>query len=113
VEDEADDDDEDTGGHEIYRDGKVHVLSAKCKSCIFRGVNDGRIRGLKPGRVAGMVQDARADGSCIPCHSTIWTESVEPAICRGFFDLPHRPAILQMAERMDAIAYDDPPEVDY
>ena len=43
--------------HEVYRDGKVHVLDDKCSSCIFRSVNDGRILGLKPGRVSGMVLD--------------------------------------------------------
>lgn len=96
--------------HEVYRDGKVHVLAEKCESCIFRSVNDGRIRGLRPGRVAGMVLEARNAESVIPCHATLYTDEVKPAICRGYFDLPRRPGLLQVAERIGIIEYDPPPE---
>lgn len=96
---------------EVYRGGRVHVLSAKCASCIFRSVNDGRILGLRPGRVAGMVAEARStDSGNIPCHMTIHTDTVRPAICRGFWDLPRRPALLDVAERLGVVEYDDPPE---
>lgn len=96
--------------HEVYRDGKVHVLAEKCASCIFRSVNDGRIQGLSPGRVAGMVVEAREAESVIPCHATIYTDEVKPAICRGYFDLPRRPGVLQIAERLGFIEFDTPPQ---
>jgi hypothetical protein len=98
-----------TSRHEVYRDDKVHVLAEKCKTCIFRPVNDGRIQGLQPGRVAGMVQDARANESVIVCHDTLYRPDVRPAVCRGFFDLPRQPAPLQIADRLGYIAYDPPP----
>lgn len=96
--------------HQVFRDGNVHVLEAKCSSCIFRSVNDGRIQGLRPGRVAGMVQEARADESVIPCHSTIHVRGVKPAVCRGFWDLPRRGYLLQIAERLGRVVYDKPPK---
>lgn len=94
----------------VYRGGKVHVLSDKCKSCIFRSVNDGRIIGLAAGRVAGMVLKAREAGSVIPCHMTMHSDEVKPAVCRGFFDLPQMPQALQVAERLGFVEFDDPPE---
>lgn len=38
---------------------------------------------LKPGRVAGMVREAIANDSFIPCHKTL---DGERAVCRGFYD---------------------------
>ena len=96
----------------VYRDGNAHVLTEKCSSCIFRSVNDGRIQGLRPGRVADMVLKARStDSGNIPCHSTLphAGTSVQPAICRGFWDLPHRPALLQAVERLGRVIYDPAP----
>lgn len=98
------------GRAEVYRDGKVHVLAERCASCIGRSVNDGRIVGLRPGRVAGMVQDARAANSVIPCHSTLYGQAEGPAVCRWYFDLPHQPAVLQIADRLGMITWDNPPE---
>lgn len=72
--------------HEVFRDGRVHVLAEKCSTCIFR---PGNLMTLEPGRVKNMVDGCRNDetgAGNIPCHSTIWTEGVEPAICRGFYD---------------------------
>jgi hypothetical protein len=102
-------DDEASGAFDVYRDGTVHVLSVECVSCIFRSVNDGRIR-LRPGRVAGMVLDARADQTIIPCHDTLYRDDVRPAICRGYFDRnADRIDALQIAQRLDMVTYDDPP----
>lgn len=96
--------------HEVYRDQKVHVLEDRCKSCIFRSVNDGRILGLKPGRVSGMVLEAREMGGVIPCHMTIRRDDVKPAICRGYWDLPRRPEILDLAVAMDVVEFDPAPK---
>lgn len=93
--------------HEVFRDGKVHVLAEKCSSCIFRSVNDGRIQGLAPGRVSGMVLEARANESVIPCHNTIYEKGVKPAICRGYWDLPVRPAVLDLAERLGVVTFQE------
>lgn len=96
--------------HEVYRDGRVHVLSEKCSSCIFRPINDGRIKGLRPGRIAGMVREARANESVIPCHQTIHTDEVRPAVCRGYFDTSGDHVVaLRLARLMDVLAFDDPP----
>ncbi len=96
--------------HEVYRDGKVHVLEDRCATCIFRSPDDGQIRGLAPGRISGMVRDARSNyGGNIPCHSTIYDPEVKPAICRGFWDLPERPALLEIAERLGYIEFDPVP----
>ncbi len=99
---------------EVYRDGKVHVLSDRCSSCIFRAPNDGQIQGLEPGRITGMVKDSHADeAGNIPCHQTIYEKDVKPAICRGFWDLPNRGSILDLAEVMGVVEYDEPPKEDH
>lgn len=41
---------------------------------------------LEPGRVAEMVDTARADQGHIVCHKTLDTDA--PAICRGYADGP-------------------------
>lgn len=80
-----------------YRDGKVHVQAARCVTCIFR---PGGFHGLRPGRRAEMVQEARVAGSVIVCHETY---DGPQAVCRGFFDLPNQPAALQIAGRLGMI----------
>ena len=76
-----------------YRDGFVHVLADRCETCIFR---PGNRMDLQPGRVKGMVKQARKNESAIICHSTLGGAE---AVCRGFFDLyPTQP--LQLAERL-------------
>lgn len=88
----------------VYRDGKVHVLSEMCETCVFR---PGNLMRLPPGRLAGMVKEAVEAESCIPCHSTLpyWPEGGdEQAVCRGFFDR-HKTQALQIAERLDLIEW--------
>jgi hypothetical protein len=102
-------DDDEVVTHEVFREGWLHVLADRCKSCLFRSVNDGRIMGLTPGRVAGMVLAAREAGGHITCHITIFEEDPKPAICRGYWDLPNRPDLLQLAERMGVVVYDEVP----
>lgn len=94
--------------HEVYRDGQVHVLSRKCDTCIFR---PGNLMHLEEGRADRMAEEAVANQSVIPCHATIYGEDKAPAICRGYWDVHRRRVgILQVAERMDVVAYDEPPE---
>lgn len=88
-----------------YRDGRVHVLARQCKTCIFR---PGNPMFLQPGRVAGMVREARADESAITCHSTLYRAGVDNAVCKGFFDR-HKTQPLQVAERLGIIEWDEVP----
>ena len=93
--------------HEVYRDGKVHVLSAECASCIFRPAT----RPVDGARVAGMVRDTMDDpGATVVCHSTLYRDDVRHAICRGWYDrLGHRDPILRMAQGLGIIQEQEPP----
>ena len=85
-----------------FFDGKVHVLTEKCPTCIFR---PGNLMRLQPGRVQGMVKQAMKKESCIPCHETL---SGDGAVCRGFFDR-YKTQPLQIAERLKFIKFVEPP----
>lgn len=84
-----------------FRDGRVHVLAEMCSTCVFAPGN--RMR-LEPGRLAGMVRSATEADSAIICHSTIYRDDVDEAVCRGFFDR-HPTTPLQVAERLGYITY--------
>lgn len=64
-----------------FRGNRVHVMAAKCPTCIFRPGNMMQLRG---GRVQQMVATCQRRQGVITCHSTLGT--TEPAICRGFFE---------------------------
>lgn len=83
----------------IFRDGKVHVMAAMCKTCIFRSWN---LMHLDTGRVSGMVKMAKDDGSAIICHSTLDTDS--HAVCRGFYDR-HETLPLRIAKTMECLEF--------
>lgn len=94
--------------HEVYREGFVHVLSEMCSTCVFR---PGNLMFLQPGRLRGMVDEAKANQSVIPCHSTIYLQDVRPAVCRGYFDRHVEDVVgLFMAQRLGLIAEDQPPQ---
>ena len=85
--------------HNVYRDGRVHVLAERCPTCIFRA---GNLMELRRGRVRGMLDEAIANDSAIVCHSTLSTGG--DAVCRGFFETrPTTP--LQLAERLGLIEW--------
>ena len=86
-----------------FFDGKVHVHSRMCSTCIFR---PGNLMHLEPGRVEDMVCEATRNDSCIPCHQTL---DGKQAVCRGFFD-KHATSPLQVAERMGFVEFVDPPK---
>jgi hypothetical protein len=65
-----------------FRGGAVHVLAAKCATCIFW---PGNLMHLSAGRVASIVDSAIRDDSAIICHST-YGPDVPSAVCRGFAD---------------------------
>ena len=87
-----------------FRDGRIHVCSEMCSTCIFR---PGNLMRLTSGRVRQMVDDAKRDESCITCHATLGTDA--NAICRGFFDR-FKTQPLQIAERLGLIEEVPPPK---
>jgi len=93
-----------------FRDGKVHVLSEKCSTCVFR---QGNVMNLPPGRLTGMVKESIAQDSAITCHQTLPYGAYEvegQAVCRGFFD-KHGDKVmpLRLANGMGLIEEQDPP----
>lgn len=91
----------------VYRDGKVHVLSEECATCIFRPAT----RPVDGARVAELVKDTmNEDGSTVVCHSTLYKDGERKhAICRGWYDrLARKDGILQVAERMGIIEEQEP-----
>lgn len=87
--------------HNVFRNGRIHVMNEMCPTCVFR---PGNLMSLDPGRVAGMVRDAKRDESTIVCHSTLYTVPKRNAACRGFFDR-HPTQSLQVAERLGLIEW--------
>lgn len=87
-----------------WRDGKLWVLTRKCDTCIFR---PGNLMSLKDGRVDAMVSDCIQQDVIIPCHSTL---DGPRSVCRGLYDV-HRDdiTVMQLAERLEVFAFDDPP----
>lgn len=88
-----------------FRDRKLWVMSSKCSTCIFR---PGNLMHLREGLVDGMVKDCITENTVIPCHQTL---DGERSICRGLWDKHKRDVgLLQIAERLDIVAFDDRPE---
>ena len=89
-----------------YRDGRVHVLGEMCATCVFR---PGNLMALRAGRLRGMVDNALRDDSAITCHSTLYRDDVQPAVCRGFFDRHAADVLPLRAARMFDVLAEDPP----
>jgi len=88
--------------HNAYRDGRIHVCERLCETCVFR---PGNLMHLESGRLAGMVSDAKANESAIICHSTLYQDGVDNAVCRGFYDR-HLTQPLQIAQRLGLVEFD-------
>lgn len=95
--------------HNVFRDEKVHVLAAMCKTCVFR---PGNLMQLKSGRLRGMVNDANEHQSAIVCHATLYRDDVEGhAVCRGYYDRHKEDNVtLKLATVMEVIEWQGPPE---
>lgn len=70
-------------GSPPYHSGLVHVMRELCETCVFR---PGNLMQLDRGRVADMVKQAKTNESAIICHMTIYGQSEQEAVCRGYFD---------------------------
>jgi len=89
--------------HTIFREGRVHVCSRLCETCIFR---PGNLMNLREGVVESMVAGALAIEGVIVCHSTL--DGEEHLVCRGFFER-HPTSPLQVASRLGFLEEVDPP----
>lgn len=89
--------------HNAYRDGKVHVCAEMCSTCVFR---PGNLMQLQSGRVRGMVEEAKRNGSAIVCHQTLY-RGVDNALCRGFCDR-YPTAPVQIAYRLGLVEHVEP-----
>lgn len=65
----------------------LRVCDRLCETCVFR---PGNLMYLRPGRLRGMVREALANDSFIPCHKTL---DGEQAVCRGFWDRHSRDSL--------------------
>lgn len=85
----------------VYSNGKVHVMAARCSTCIFR---PGNLMNLRPGRVKQMVEGSIADEAGITCHKTLYGQAEQEAVCRGFYDAHgDKVRTLQIAARLGVI----------
>jgi hypothetical protein len=84
-----------------YHHGRVHVRSEMCATCVFR---PGNLMHLAPGRLAELVKQNVDADSALTCHSTLYGQADQEAVCRGFFDR-HKTAPLQLAERLGVVAF--------
>lgn len=90
---------------DIYRDGRIHVMSEECSTCIFKP----HTRPVDGARVAGMVRDTKdKDGATVVCHKTLYGQAEHHAICRGWYDrLGDRDNTLRLARMLDVIEFQE------
>jgi len=91
-------------GHNVYREGKVHVMSEECSTCIFKPHQ----RPVPGARVAELVRDTKdTDGATVVCHHTIMGDT-DNAICRGWYDrLGMNDPVIRMAVVTGVIEFDE------
>jgi hypothetical protein len=63
------------------RPGRPLLLAERCGSCIF-----GDNSPVAPGRVREVIRGNLAEGTLLMCHSTLYGQTDEEAMCRGFWD---------------------------
>jgi hypothetical protein len=69
----------------IGGDGKVRVLSRRCRTCVFR---PGNHMHLAPGRFEELIRRNVDAGALLTCHSTLpYGDHPDfgPAVCAGFW----------------------------
>ncbi len=60
------------------------VFSRRCATCVLR--TDNRL-GLRPGRLAEVIDQHRATGTALVCHETTYGQAPAEVLCRGYYDL--------------------------
>ena len=95
---------------DAYRDGKVHVLTEQCSTCVFR---PGNLMHLQSGRLKDLAESNRSADTALTCHQTLEYGGYDVpgnAICRGYFDAyADEITPLRMAVALDMIAEQEPP----
>lgn len=88
---------------DVFRGGKVHVMTERCSTCIFR---PGNLMRLNAGRVRNMVERCLGTmGGNIPCHQTLDLD--HQAICRGYWDgYAEKDVLLISALRLNIVEFD-------
>lgn len=79
----------------VFRDGKVHIMERRCKTCIWSPNSPLRARADE------MHAETEPKLSAIICHSTLGTD--ENAACRGHLD--NGCTVLQLAVRMGVVEW--------
>ncbi len=67
--------------------GEIRILEDRCGTCILNPA--GKNAGLRPGRLKRFVEETRAAGGHVVCHSTVWPAvpaGTLAAMCRGYVD---------------------------
>lgn len=96
-----------------YRDGRVHVMSDKCSTCVF---HPGNRMNLSPGRLKGMTDHVQESGVVFSCHQTLPYSGAKhrehyggSALCAGAMEAyGDRSPQIQLALAMDVVTYVDP-----
>lgn len=78
-----------------YRNGRVHVQRAMCKTCPYRPEN----RGVR----YDTIERAVAANNALVCH-TLTEQGADEAVCRGFYEHDRTP-LLEVAERLGVIEW--------
>lgn len=88
--------------------GLSRILAERCGTCVLR---PGNLMHLSAGGLAALIREAQTRGTYVICHQTLSYgdhPDFGPAICRGFADAYHTPAlaILRSCHRLLDV---DPP----
>lgn len=100
-------------GVEPYRDGKVHIMSEKCSTCVFR---PGDPMNLRPGRLKELTDHVQETGVPFSCHQTLpYASKVHTehyggaALCHGAVESYGDQSIpMRMARALDAVVEVEP-----
>lgn len=91
---------------EPFRDGRVHVYSRKCDTCIYR---PGNLMHLTEGVRDELEAEAVKQNTVIVCHEH--DDDDDLAVCRGFYDVNKANVVpLSLGAALGILAFVDPPE---
>lgn len=93
---------------EPYRDGRVHVMSEKCSTRVFR---PGNLMRLRPGRLKELTDHTQSTGIPFSCHQTLPYAEAEyvahyggAALCRGAVDVyGHESPTMRLAYALEVV----------
>lgn len=89
-----------------YRDGRIHVLTEKCSTCVMR---PGNLMHLKTGRLADLINSNLQADTAFACHQTLYRPDTDQALCRGYVDAYGDQVTPIRAARMFGVITEVPP----